>query len=180
MPSPIGHALGGVIAAFAVGRVFLARGHGSWSIEARALGLVALAACLPDIDFLWGRHNMETHSLGFALIVGAVALAYTRGRVVWFPLACTLAVVSHVLFDWLGSDDAQPLGVMALWPFSNEFYFANVFLFEPISRQYWKPHFLPHNIWAVIKEILLLAPIVVGILWYGKGRSRRRKPPDPD
>src|SRR5262245_5866153 len=23
-----------------------------------------VAACLPDIDFFWGRHNMETHSLG--------------------------------------------------------------------------------------------------------------------
>ena len=38
-----------------------------------------------------------------------------------------------------GSDDFPPLGVMALWPFTDRFYFADAFVFEAISRRYWLP-----------------------------------------
>ena len=47
-----------------------------------------------------------------------------------------------VLFDWLGSDDFPPLGVMALWPFSSDFLFANAYVFDAISRRYWLPGFV--------------------------------------
>jgi membrane-bound metal-dependent hydrolase YbcI (DUF457 family) len=118
-----------------------------------------VAACLPDIDFAWGRHNMETHSIGFALLVGVVVLAWKRSPPL--ALACVLSAATHVLFDWLGSDDFPPLGVMALWPFSNEFYFADAFLFEAISRRYWLPGFIAHNVLAVVREVVILGPIAV-------------------
>ena len=129
----------------------------------------AVAACLPDLDFLWGRHNMETHSLGFALAIGAVAFAWKRdGRL---AAAVTLAVASHVLFDWLGSDDSPPLGVMALWPLSSEFFFANAFVFEAISRRYWLPGFFRHNVLAVLRELAILLPILALAWW-----PHRRRP----
>ena len=69
---------------------------------------------------------METHSLGAAVLAGLAVLAWTRGRGAGWRSSC-LAWASHVLFDWLGSDDTPPLGVMALWPFTPEFYFAHAY-----------------------------------------------------
>ena len=124
----------------------------------------ALAACLPDLDFFWGRHNMETHSLGFAALVGLAVFVWRRDR--RLAVACFLAVCTHVLFDWLGSDDFPPLGVMALWPITSQFYFANAFIFDAISRRYWLPGFVQHNVIAVLRELAILVPIVAGMwLW---------------
>ncbi|MFN2446253.1 MAG: metal-dependent hydrolase [Vicinamibacterales bacterium] len=159
MPSPVGHALGGVI----VGQV-LTPGR-AW--------LLAVVAVAPDLDFLWGRHNMETHSVGAALVVGLVALAAGGGRDVRFALACALAVISHVFFDWLGSDTTPPLGVMALWPWSSEYHFADAFLFEAISRRYWLDNFWMHNVWAVGREVLMLGPIA-GALWWWRTKDNTK------
>jgi membrane-bound metal-dependent hydrolase YbcI (DUF457 family) len=132
------------------------------------LTLCVLAACAPDLDFLWGRHNRETHSIVVAVFVGvAVWLATRRPRL---ALGCALAWTSHVLFDWLGSDDQPPLGVMALWPFTSNFYFADAFVFEAISRRYAEPGFWQQNIWAVVKELLMLVP-PTALLWW---RHQRR------
>src|SRR5690606_9284075 len=66
-----------------------------------ALTLLAALACLPDVDFLWGRHNMETHSLGFAAIMGVAVYAWCQSA--RLAVAGALAVATHVVFDWLGS-----------------------------------------------------------------------------
>jgi membrane-bound metal-dependent hydrolase YbcI (DUF457 family) len=158
MPSPVGHALGGLIVAEA--------------LAPSAVVLCALAAIGPDIDFLWGRHSMETHSVGAAFAAGLAAWIWKRD----FRLAAavTLAWVSHILFDWLGSDDTPPLGVMALWPIDSTFYFANAFVFEAISRRYWLDNFVTHNAWAVIKEVLILGPLAfIAFRWRARRRSRR-------
>lgn len=123
--------------------------------------LCIVAACLPDIDFAWGRHSMETHSLTFAVLCGLGVLAWRRSP--RLATAFTLAVASHVLLDWLGSDDSPPLGVMALWPFSRDFYFAEAYVFQTISRRYWLPGFVMHNALAVLREIALLLPLAAGV-----------------
>jgi len=152
MPSPIGHGLGGLLA----GQV----------VAPRHLLLPIVLACAPDVDFLWGRHNMETHSLGAAALAGLGVLAATRGREPRLAWACTLAWATHVAFDWLGSDDTAPLGVMALWPLTSDFYFAHAHVFEAISRRYWSPDFIPHNVWAVATELLILGPVAAAlVLW---------------
>ena len=162
MPSPIGHALGGLIVGLA--------GAPDRDTTRRFVTVCLVAACLPDVDFLWGRHNMETHSAGFAVIVGLAVFAWRRsGRL---ALASAAAVASHVLFDWLGSDDSPPLGVMALWPLSSAFYFADAFVFEAISRRYWLPGFVRHNLLAVAREVVILLPLA-GAAWW---RQRRRRP----
>jgi membrane-bound metal-dependent hydrolase YbcI (DUF457 family) len=157
VPSPIGHALGGVI----VGSV----------LTPSALLICALAGVLPDVDFAWGGHNRQTHSLGAAVIAGLVVFVWTRDR--RLAIAVALSWATHVLFDWLGSDDTPPLGVMALWPITSNFYFANAFVFEAISRRYWLDNFYTHNGWAVIKEVLILGPIaLIGFRWRAQRRSR--------
>ena len=178
MPSPVGHALGGLI----VGLVMAPRAFGTLGTNplgtsgtVRTLGTLACAAVLPDIDFAWGGHNRETHSLGAAILAGAAVLTWTRGRNPRLALAVTLAWSTHVLFDWLGSDDTSPLGVMALWPLTSDFYFANAFVFEAISRRYWLPNFVSHNAWAVIKETLILGPpflLLTALRWRGRRRCR--------
>ena len=150
MPSPVGHALGGVI----VGEV----------LAPSAILMCAAAGVLPDIDFAWGAHNRETHSLWAALIAGLIVFAWKRSP--RLAIAVTLSWASHVLFDWLGSDDTPPLGVMALWPLNSNFYFADAYVFEAISRRYWLDNFYTHNGWAVIKEVLILGPIASALVLY--------------
>lgn len=187
MPSPLGHALGGALVAALVapppagraggppGRPPASRAASSWGLHrlpGGSLGALAMAAgCAPDVDFLWGRHNMETHSLGAALAAGLVTWALTRR---WrTALVVTLAWTTHVGFDWLGSDDTPPLGVMALWPLTSAFYFADAFLFEAISRRYWLPGFWAHNAWAVATEALMLGPLTAAALWWRSRLGRR-------
>ena len=170
MPSPIGHALGGAIVGLLVAPRNRTRSPNPPDPpDLPYLVLCVIAACAPDIDFAWGRHNMETHSLFAAGAAGLVVwLATRRPRL---ALACALAWTSHVLFDWLGSDDSPPLGVTALWPFSGNFYFADAYVFEAISRRYAEPGFWQQNIWAVTKELLMLLP-PAAILW--RHRSHRK------
>jgi len=164
MPSPVGHALGGLLAGLSV-----------LPAPSRAgLVVAAAAAVFPDIDFLWGRHNMETHSVGAALLAGLAVLAWTGGRQASLAVAVTLAWASHVLFDWLGSDDTPPLGVMALWPWSSDFYFGDAYVFDAISRRHWLPGFVRHNVLAVVRELGLLVPPVVVLSVVRGWRPARR------
>jgi hypothetical protein len=167
MPSPIGHAIGGLMIGF------LTRRPPGTPGTLGTLGTLALSACLPDLDFLWGRHNMETHSVGAAALAGLVALVVTRGREPRLSIGVALAWGSHVLFDWLGSDDTPPLGVMALWPFSEQYYFANAFVFEAISRRYHQDGFWAHNLWALTREVLLLGPPMFAGWWLWRRRVER-------
>ena len=161
MPSPVGHLLGGAIC--------------GWIVAPSSVLLVAIAGAAPDIDFLWGRHNAETHSLGAAILAGLAVLLWNRGKQPMLALAVTLAWSSHVLFDWLGSDDTPPLGVMALWPMSKDYFFAHAYIFEAISRRYWLPNFIPHNLYAVVKEIVMLGPIAfIAFRWRARRRFRRQ------
>jgi membrane-bound metal-dependent hydrolase YbcI (DUF457 family) len=176
MPSPIGHALGGALVGLALSRQ---PDRPVWRRAVddlrRPLALAAIAAaCAPDLDLLWGRHTMETHSLGAAglagLIAAALAPAGQRGRFGW---VVALAWASHVLFDWMGSDDTPPLGVMAFWPLSTAFHFADVHVFPAISRRYWRAGFLAHNLWAVATEIALLGPPLLALILFRVRRGAR-------
>jgi hypothetical protein len=183
MPSPVGHALGGIAAGwFAGGAV-----RPGWIKRAAWLGLLGVA---PDLDLLVGAHSTYTHSVG---AVGLVALAVFLAR--WLPrrdlhaadpapvaftaaFAAAAAYGSHILLDWLGTDTTPPIGIMALWPFSDAFYESPWHGFMAISRRYWLPGFWTHNLTAMAWEVLLLSPIVA-LVWWGRrgspaGRARTR------
>jgi hypothetical protein len=137
----------------------------------RDLAVCAAVACLPDADFAWGRHAMESHSIGAAGLAGLATFAVTRR--LDLAVACALAWFSHLFFDWLGSDDYPPLGVMALWPFTPAFYFAHAYIFEAISRQYHQPNFWEQNLWAVFREVVILTPPAAALAWWRRKELRR-------
>jgi inner membrane protein len=159
MPSPVGHGLASLIVGAPVKRGWL------------ALALVGMA---PDLDLLWGHHGMETHSIGAALLVGAIAALVTRrrGGRGGFGIFVVVAAVwfAHPLLDTLGEDSSAPYGVMLWWPFSKAHFIAPFAIFDSIYRAYWKFDFWTHNAIAAAKEILILGPIAV-LAWF----LRRRK-----
>lgn len=168
MPSPVGHALGGIAAGC------LCSQRQGW----RALTAFAIAGALPDADFLLPvQHRGPSHSLGAALMLfgGALALCSLGGREVRSSIrlagALALAYASHVLLDWLGTDSSSPRGLMALWPVSSAYYVSGLDVFSPISRRYWLPGFLWSNTKAVLREIAILGPLLALLFW----RRTRRK-----
>ena len=166
MPSPLGHALGALAAG---GPIAGLSGPGVW----RRVAWLAAAGMAPDLDLLVGRHSMETHSVGAALIAGALAawwrvpVARTRAGIF---MAVALAWLSHPLLDMLGADTSEPIGVMLFWPFSTG-HVAWVSVFDPISRRYWLPGFVERTVLAVGRELLILGPAVLAGWWVTRRRQ---------
>ena len=190
MPSPVGHALGGLIFGWlAADHARVAPGTppgprprparrlaaALWAVAAHpwTIGFALLGAAA-DADLALGIHSRQTHSVGAIVAVGAVATVWGGRLDLRRGLACALAYGSHVLLDWLGSDTTPPIGIMALWPFSSAFYQSDVFLFDAIWREPWRPGFLAHNLGAVAREAYLLAPVAAAVWWW---RARRRPAP---
>lgn len=155
MPSPIGHALGGLAAGCVVApRV-------GWAY----LVLFAIAGTLPDLDFLLPiRHRGPSHSIAAAALVFVAAFVALRvreaGRTsLQLAAAVGAACLSHTLLDWLGEDTSSPRGLMALWPFSNAFYVSGLDVFNAVDRRYWMPGFWRGNAIAAAREIAILGPV---------------------
>src|SRR5204863_1988470 len=146
MPSPIGHSLAGLAAAWAAD---LVPGDRAWrvrsgsSIYGRAGGGLTLACvalgCGADVDLLWGSHREYTHSIG-AVIVVAIGAAFVAAKaklpVLRVTLMCAGAYATHVLTDWLGGDAKPPYGIRALWPFDDGWYISPVIVFKGTQRFY--------------------------------------------
>lgn len=161
MPSPLGHALGGAAAAW------LAGGRLREGLHAEAI-LFGSVAMLPDLDLMVGAHSTYTHSIGAVILAAGLALSLTRGRAPWLAVGVAAAWSSHILLDWLGSDTSPPIGIMALWPFTREFYQSPFFVFMAITRRWWLPQFYTWNVVAALREMAILGPIalIVGV-WRG-------------
>jgi membrane-bound metal-dependent hydrolase YbcI (DUF457 family) len=159
VPSPVGHALGGLAA--------------GWHLVPRknryAACLVAGIAIAPDLDLLIGTHRGASHSVGAALIAAAVAGLVMRSP--RWAVASALAWGSHILLDWLSNDTRPPLGIMALWPLSHAYYKAALEIFPPVSRRYWESRFWLYNLRALVAEVIVLGPIV----WFVLRRARRAR-----
>ena len=134
----------------------------------RALAVFALVGAIPDVDLAFGMHSGPTHSLTMAAVAGAVAWAITRR--LRFAVAIAAAYATHTLLDWLSTDDAPPIGIMALWPFSLEYYESSMHLFLAISRRYWLVNAWLGNLRAVIREVLILGPLL-WIAWWVRIRQ---------
>jgi inner membrane protein len=91
--------------------------------------ILSTLALLPDVDFLlqavspsvaFFDHRAATHSLAFALWVGAIAMIFLvatkRPRPLEWGLLTTAVVASHGLLDSFGN---TTLGVELFWPFSD-------------------------------------------------------------
>ena len=91
---------------------------------------IAIAANLPDIDFLFGwfsgnpnqYHQEMTHSLLFTAGMVGIVWWLARSSFDGFPLHGLLMLAAaaglHLLLDILGSDTRPPVGIPLFWPFS--------------------------------------------------------------
>jgi membrane-bound metal-dependent hydrolase YbcI (DUF457 family) len=153
MPTPAGHALGALLLTAPLRARYRLLGAG-------AVIAAAAAGVAPDLDLLIGRHSAETHSIGAAAIAGAATWAFLRqrrsARAVAFAGIVTIAVLSHALFDWMGSDTSAPIGVMALWPFNRGYFESDAHAFMAVSRRYWLPEFWTYNIVVLLREVLIV------------------------
>ena len=164
MPSPLGHALGGIAAGWIV-----APPRGASKAELlRSGALFAAIAMVPDIDLLFNWHQGPTHSLGAAVMAGLAVGAVTRRPRLGVAAACAYA--SHFLLDWLGADTMPPFGVMALWPLSHEHHLSRLDVFAGVQRTY-TPGFWTYNIKAVARELLILVPLF-WLVYRMRARSR--------
>jgi inner membrane protein len=179
MPSPIGHAIAGITAGWLVAGAPTLRSAGPKvagtfprNVAAtfwREGALFAALATLPDVDLLFGMHSGPTHSLAAAGIVGLAACLVARpsaglgrGRL---AIACAAAYASLVLLDWLARDTTAPIGIMALWPFSDAHYESDLHIFRAISRRYYQGWtFIDQNVRAVCWELTILVPILALVL----------------
>jgi hypothetical protein len=177
MPSPIGHALGGIAAGSLVIR------SPGW----RTLAVFGAAGMLADVDFLLPlQHRGPSHSIAAGVLAFGVALAVMslrdgpahRVRLAW---AIGAAYLSHSLLDWLGEDTWSPRGIMALWPFSSAYYVSGLDVFNAVNRRYWMPGFWRGNAIAAAREIAIMGPIALISVSAGRpfrsGRRRATAPP---
>jgi inner membrane protein len=176
MPSPVGHALAGVLTAWIAD--LLPGQNAGWrttvdrpSFTRATVGLTATCAVLaavPDIDLLFAGHRTITHSIGAVVLVGltAAAIAARSGRpVVRITLMCAVAYASHVFLDWLAVDRTAPRGVQALWPLGHRWYISGWNLFRPTERRrIFTEAAMTQNAVAIGQEILIVAPFLA-VAW---------------
>jgi membrane-bound metal-dependent hydrolase YbcI (DUF457 family) len=184
MPSPVGHGLAGLAAAWAADllggtpRSAVAPDPAVRSVPPASgrrsdLTLPVLCAVLgaaPDVDLLFGIHRTATHSVSAALLVTIVAGLVTgwvtrrTGRtlpVVRTALTCGAAYTTHLLLDWLAVDPNAPSGIQLFW-------------FPPTERSpllAWRSLWV--NVRAAVFESGCLLP-VLAVLRLGQARRARR------
>lgn len=167
MPSPVGHALGGIVAGWR------AVPDGARRADTLRTALVVGAfGVAPDLDLLFHDHRGPAHSLGAAILVGIAVSLLTRN--LRWGLAAGLPWTSHVILDWLGDDNFAPIGVMALWPLSHQYFQSPLHLFPAVSRSYWLAEFWVRNAKALIVEVCLLGPLAAAVTM--SARNRRADP----
>jgi hypothetical protein len=176
MPTPLGHALGAAAAGWALAPP-LAATRGASDTLRRGVWF-AILGMSPDLDLLVaGLHRGPTHSLGVALICGLAAAALTSNARLGAAAGCAYA--THALLDWLGADSSRPIGIMALWPLTSDYYQASKPIFESIWRRNETPDFWSHNIKALARELVILVPPALIGFWLarrgGSLRSRRSR-----
>jgi membrane-bound metal-dependent hydrolase YbcI (DUF457 family) len=173
MPSPLAHGLVGLTI-----HVLASRDRSELRDRWR-LGVTVGAALAPDLDltfkFVDGRnhHGYELHSIGFALLAAAsAALAFRllgRTRPLALGAVAGLSWVSHLVLDYLNVDTSPPIGLMALWPFSDAFFKSPVPIFMDIGRTLtWRT--VRHDAVAGAWECVVLVPLLLGAWRYKRRR----------
>jgi membrane-bound metal-dependent hydrolase YbcI (DUF457 family) len=173
MPSPVGHALAGLTAAFLV-NAFARRPNLTLPLLAGA----AVMSVAPDLDLLSGSHRTYSHSIGAAGLVFLACWLLPRMRVSRVAAAAALAAAyaSHMVLDWMSKDTSQPAGLTMLWPFTARYYKSGLDLFGEISRRYWLPEeFILGNIKAATREFAIVAPVLFVAWVFWSRRTLRAK-----
>jgi len=173
VPSPVAHFLAGLT-------VHVATAPASDLGWRRRTAITVAAAIAPDLDLLLkplglAVHQGASHSVGTALLAGVAVAAFAAllrwPRVLVLGLVATLGWSSHIALDLLNLDTHPPIGLMALWPFSEAYYKFPWPVFLDIGRTLdWKT--VRHDALALAWEAALLCPLLA---WCWRRRTRPRR-----
>jgi len=178
MPLPIAHSMMG----YAIAEVAEATNVRLTNKKWLNVSIFVALASLPDSDFLSGfllgepnrYHQWFTHSLGFAFLAGlGGGLFYWRQKQ-WaenserfglYGIFIGLAVLSHLVLDLLTWDSSPPKGMMLFWPFDKNHHDLRWDFFLACKRDnnsatFFSSLFSAYNLKVVLREFLIMAPIV--------------------
>ena len=162
MPLPLAHSLIGATVAAA-----LDKGGG---VRWRLLCLAGFLAVCPDFDYFlnWlrvgrgGWHHGFTHSIAFAMFVGAITALVTGWRSVRGFIVFSAATVSHTLLDYVITESR---GVALWWPFTDQRYKLRVP--NPIDYT-WSSTSLSEATVDVVRicllELIIFAPLLLLVI----------------
>jgi membrane-bound metal-dependent hydrolase YbcI (DUF457 family) len=141
-------------------------------------------ANLADIDFIPGLfygnpnryHHGVTHSFGVALVVGFLLgiYFYFGQHQFWAPFGfATVVYFSHVFLDYLTIDPSRPAGVPIWWPISSKYFISPIAVFSDVRKDsstttFLQSLFVTHNGITVLREIIILGPLVVVVMFFKK------------
>jgi membrane-bound metal-dependent hydrolase YbcI (DUF457 family) len=171
MPFPLAHSLIGASVAAALSK----KSEASW----RVLCICALLGVCPDFDYVLnilrlgrgGWHHGFTHSIVFALFVGAIVALVSRWRSVRGFIMFSAATASHTLLDYLMTESR---GVSLWWPFTDRRYKLrgpNPIDYTWDDSSFWDAAVDIVRITA--NELIIFAPILLLIVLV-KGSSRAK------
>lgn len=177
MPTSIGHSLTGIL--LNESRIFTpAKSY------LRCVLISITLANLADFDFVPGIflgnpnrfHHGITHSFGAALFVGFLfALCfYFRQNRFWAAFGfAALLYFSHVALDYLALDRSHPVGVPMWWPVSSKYFISPITIFSDVHKDsstatFFQSLFVTHNAMTVLREILILGPLTLSLLFWRK------------
>jgi inner membrane protein len=178
MATPLGHSLAGYIISRLPGRT-------QTPDRVSRLLLCICMANAADVDFLPGilmgspamYHQGITHSLGFMLLVSlgvsAVCRLWGKSFVTIFSLS-SMAYLSHLAMDFLGTDTRPPYGIPLFWPISDAHFMSPVPLFWGVRHagttatstlEWFGALFHSYNLAAIALEIGILLPFALVGQW---------------
>ena len=162
MPLPVAHSLLGASVAAALTNKSEVR----WQL----LSLSALLAVCPDFDYVlnWlrigrgGWHHGFTHSILFALFVGALTAFVFRWRSIRGFIVLSAATVSHTLLDYVMTESR---GVALWWPFTDHRYKlggTNLIDYTWSSTSFWAAAIDVLRISLI--ELIIFAPLLLIVI----------------
>ncbi|HEU4433847.1 MAG TPA: metal-dependent hydrolase [Pyrinomonadaceae bacterium] len=175
MPLPVAHSLIGASVAAALNK----KTEGWWKL----LCVSAFLGVCPDFDYIlnWlrvgkgGWHHGFTHSIVFALVIGAAMSLVTRWRTVQAFIVFSAATASHTLLDYLMTESR---GVSMWWPFTDHRYKLQ----GPNPIDYtWSTTSLAEAAVDIIRisltELLIFGPILLVVIVLRSLSFRKGKTP---
>lgn len=184
MPLPVAHSIAGY-------GLFELHRQPFFQHKVATLAFFILVANLPDADVLPGLfagnpnayHASYSHSLGAALLVGAVLGWFFRykkgGRFRRYAFLIAGVYYSHILLDFFNQDGRPPHGVMLFWPLNDIYYMAPWPVFAPPNKSSETSTFLSsvlsrRNLVLGFRELWLMSPVFGIALGIRLLRVRRR------
>lgn len=158
----------------------------------RMIALFVVVANLPDLDFLPGflvgdpnryHHLYLSHSLGFAVFVGAIFGLYffVKHKRRFWPgfLIFTGVCFSHMVLDVFTLDTGEPFGLPMFWPLTHDYFYSPISIFMSVNKEgsnieFIESVFVFGNLWVVLWEIAVVLPIVL-LIKLIKSRGPRLK-----